>query len=46
MSKKRDYPSAQPFNIHGRKNQTKVNSWWAHPPYHNNSVNRKVKNDE
>lgn len=37
MSKKKDYPSAQPFNVSPRRNKSKKgNSWWAKPPYHNN----------
>lgn len=38
---KKDYPSAQPFNVSPRRNQTKKNSWWAHPPYHNNTTKTK-----
>ena len=27
MSKKQ-YPNKQPFNIRGKRNETRVNSWW------------------
>ena len=33
-------PHQQPFNINGRKNLTKKNAWWQHPPYHNNKRNK------
>ena len=43
MSKERDYPSCQPFNVAPHRNLTKKNSWWSKPPFHNNSQ-QKVKN--
>jgi len=42
MSKAREYPSAQPFNVAARKNLTKnrngLVSWWSKSPFHNNST--------
>lgn len=43
MSKASKFPDSQPFNINGKKNLTKKNSWWASPPFNNNQVNRKTK---
>lgn len=46
MSKEaKGFPDSQPFNIGGRRNLTKKNSWWAHAPFHNNAVNRKTKGE-
>lgn len=35
MSKAKEYPHTQPFNVTPRRNSTKKNSWWATPPYTN-----------
>ena len=40
MSKARGYPSNQPFNVNGRRNLTKKNSWWSNSPYHNNGTKK------
>jgi hypothetical protein len=47
MSKKekRDFPGAQPFNINGRRNLLKQNSWWQRNPPQNNTQNRKKRDD-
>jgi len=42
MSKAKDYPSSQPFNVNPRRNLTKHNSWWASPPYNNNKKQTKA----
>lgn len=41
MSQAKGYPHKQGFCINGQRNKTKKNSWWQHPPYHNNRTNRK-----
>ena len=43
MSKAKDYPHLQPFNVGARRNLTKKNAWWQHSPYHNNAVQKKRK---
>lgn len=40
MSNKNSYPHLQPFNVGGRRNLTKKNSWWATPPFHNNAAQK------
>jgi hypothetical protein len=46
MSKAKDYPGSQPFNVGARKNLTKSNSWWSKPPYHNNPVQKKERKEK
>ena len=36
MTKENHYPDMQPFNIKGKKNLTKKNSWWQRNPPQNN----------
>ena len=45
MSKAKGYPDQQPFNIGGRRNLTKKNSWWQrNPPQNNTNPKKSDKN--
>ncbi len=44
MSKKRDYPSVQPFNVTPRRNKTKKNSWFYRTPAENNTQRKGQSN--
>ena len=43
MAKAKEFPSNQPFNIVGKKNKTKQNSWWQHAPFNNRGAVGKAK---
>lgn len=40
MSAAKGYPHKQGFCVNPKPNKTKKNSWWSHPPYHNNRVHK------